>query len=83
MVNERFAPGDIDRVGARFREKGRMMPEDVQFVASWLEPSGDRCFQVMEAPSAEALEGWAMHWRDLTELEIVQVLSSADFWRTR
>lgn len=83
MVIETFREGGIDAVGARFRERGRMMPPGVEYVASWLEPDGSRCFQLMSAPDRAALDGWTRHWEDLVEFEIVLVLSSADFWASR
>ncbi|HXZ27080.1 MAG TPA: DUF3303 family protein [Terriglobales bacterium] len=83
MVIERFTPENLKRVGERFQAKGRMMLEDVLYHASWLEPDGSRCFQVMEAPSRERLEAWADRWNDLMEVEILPVLTSADFWARR
>ena len=82
MVIEHFK-GGADAVGERFREKGRMMPSDVVYVSSWLEESGDRCWQLMEAPSLEAFEGWTRNWDDLMDFEIVPVLTSAEFWERR
>ena len=83
MVIERFKDGNPRRIGERFREHGRMMPDDVRYVASWIETSGDRCFQLMEAPSIEALVPWTSRWDDLMDFEIVPVLPSADFWASR
>jgi hypothetical protein len=80
MVVERFRPGSLDAVRTRFREKGRMLPDGVTYHASWLEPSGARCFQVMEAPGADDLNAWIDRWSDLVEFEIVPVVSSAEFW---
>lgn len=81
MVIERIK--DIDAVGARFREKGRMMPEEVRYLASWLEPDGTRCFQLVEAPDEAAFAGWTPHWDDLMDFEIRLVLTSQDFWKGR
>lgn len=83
MVIERFGRGGIDVVGERFRAKGRMMPEGVTYIASWIVPDGSICYQLMEAPSREALAGWTCHWEDIVDFEIVEVFDSADFWRTR
>lgn len=80
MVIEHFKGGDPKPVGERFQRSGRMMPDDVAYVSSWMEESGKRCFQVMEAPDAESLGGWTRFWEDLVDFEIVPVLSSADFW---
>ena len=80
MVIERFKGGDPASVGDRFRRQGRMLPEGVTYHVSWVESTGRRCFQVMEAPDREALNAWISRWDDLVEFEIVPVLPSADFW---
>lgn len=80
MVIERFKNGDIAPVGERFRAKGRMMPDNVSYVSSWLDPAGTICFQLMEAPDADALKPWLSRWDDLMDCEIIPVLTSADFW---
>jgi hypothetical protein len=80
MVIERFKNGDAGPVGERFRRQGRMLPEGVVYHASWMDSSGDRCFQIMEAPHVESLASWISRWDDLVDFEIVPVLISADFW---
>jgi hypothetical protein len=80
MVIERFKPGCSAAIGARFRTRGRMLPEGVAYLASWVEPSGERCFQIMEAPDAALLGVWTGHWNDLVDFEIVPVLTSGDYW---
>jgi Protein of unknown function (DUF3303) len=80
MVIELFRGGDPKPVGERFRRMGRMLPEGVVYQASWVEPAGARCFQIMEAPSAQLLNTWVQRWDDLVDIEIVPVLTSADFW---
>jgi len=79
MVIERFknGPGPI---GERFQREGRMLPEQVSYHASWVESSGGRCFQLMEAPSAEHLTPWVRRWDDLVDFEIVPVVNSGEFW---
>ena len=80
MVIERFKPGTLAPVGERFRTSGRMLPPGVEYVASWMEPNGARCFQLMEAESPELMQTWAAHWDDLVEFEITPVQTSAEFW---
>ncbi len=80
MVIERFKEGDSRPVGLRFKEKGRMMPEGVTYQSSWVDATGLRCFQIMEAPDRDLLNTWVRHWEDLVEFEIVPVISSAEFW---
>jgi hypothetical protein len=83
MVIERFKKGDAGLVGERFKRSGRMLPEGVTYHASWVDATGGRCFQVMEAPDREALNAWVSRWDDLVDFEIVPVLPSADFWSQR
>jgi hypothetical protein len=78
MVIERFKPGKAADIYRRFREHGRMAPDDVKYVASWVDVEFNRCFQVMEAESEGRLKDWTKHWDDLTDFEIVPVRTSAD-----
>ncbi len=80
MVIERFKHESIKLIGERFRRDGRMLPEGVTYHASWMDSSGVRCFQLMEAPNPEALTPWIGCWDDLIDFEIVPVLTSSDFW---
>lgn len=80
MVVEKFKNGDAKPVGERFKQMGRMLPEGVAYHASWVEPGGSRCFQIMEADNAGMLDSWVSRWDDLAEFEIVPVLTSQQFW---
>jgi hypothetical protein len=79
MAVERFKRGTA-LVEERFKRDGRMLPEDVTYVASWMEMDGLRCFQLMEAPSRQALAPWMARWADLVEFEVSEVKTSAEFW---
>jgi hypothetical protein len=76
MVIERFKNRDAKAVYTRFRENGRMMPDGLNYVGSWIESNFDRCFQVMECDDERLLHEWADHWRDLMDFEFVPVLTS-------
>ena len=78
MVIERFKNRDAKAVYRRFREKGRMAPEGLAYVDSWVETNFDRCFQLMECGDARLLEELASHWRDLVEFEFVPVRPSKE-----
>ena len=71
MVVESFAPGCKDRVYERFRRKGRMLPDGLRYIDSWLEKDGNRCFQLMETDEPELFKEWTRHWSDLVSFEIV------------
>src|SRR5207302_833794 len=49
MVIENFRNGDAVAVGKRFKQSGRMLPEGVDYQASWVDSGGMRCFQIMQA----------------------------------
>lgn len=78
MVIER--PRDRDAVGTRFREHGRLMPDGLAYVASWLTPDGRTCYQVMDSPRRELLDEWIRNWSDLVDFEVHEVETSAAYW---
>jgi hypothetical protein len=73
MVIEHFLPGAKDMVYQRFREKGRMLPGGLVYIDSWLDASGDRCFQLMETDDPALFEPWVNGWKDLVRFEIVEL----------
>ena len=76
MVIEKFRDRDAKAVYRRFREQGRMMPDGLSYVGSWIEANFDRCFQLMECDDARLLQDWLLNWSDLMECEIVPVVPS-------
>jgi len=76
MVIERFKNRDAKAVYRRFREKGRMAPEGLIYLGSWVETNFERCFQLMECDDAKLLEQWASRWSDLVDFEFVPVRRS-------
>jgi len=76
MVIERFRDRDAKAVYRRFREQGRMMPEGLTYVGSWIEANFDRCFQLMECDDTRLLQDWLLSWGDLMQCEIVPVVPS-------
>ena len=73
MVIENFLPGCKDAVYERFARKGRMLPDGLKYLDSWLEDDGNRCFQLMETHDRSLCDEWIEHWKDLMNFEIVQV----------
>jgi Protein of unknown function (DUF3303) len=76
MVVERFKNRDAKPIYTRFRDEGRMMPDGLKYVGSWIETNFDRCFQVMECDDERLLQQWADRWSDLVDFEFVPVLTS-------
>jgi len=78
MVIERYKDQDAVAVYQRAKDKGRMLPDGLRYVDSWVEPNFDRCFQLMECADPRLFQEWILHWRDLVEFEIVPVVPSRD-----
>ena len=78
MVIERFRNRDPVPVYRRFRERGRLMPEGLQYLTSWITEDLSRCYQVMECADRGMLDEWMAHWSDLMDFEVLPVRSSAE-----
>jgi hypothetical protein len=78
MVVERFRDGQAKEIYRRFQEKGRMMPEGLKYVDSWVEVNFDRCFQLMECNDLRLFQEWVLQWQDLGEFEIIPVVPSKE-----
>jgi hypothetical protein len=78
MVIEQFRGGDAVPVYRRFRAQGRLAPEGLRYVASWVTEDFRRCFQVMECDDPRLLDEWMARWEDLVEFEVLAVMPSAD-----
>jgi hypothetical protein len=74
MVIETFRDQDAKSVYRRFRDKGRLTPDGLTFVGSWVSADLGRCFQIMEAADVTHLQRWVAEWSDLVEFEIVPVV---------
>jgi len=81
MVIERFKNRDL--LAQRFERNGRMLPEGVNYQASWVVSDGSRCFQIMEAPDRETLMPWVRCWDDIVDFEVIPVVTSQQYWASR
>jgi len=78
LVVEHFAGGDPVPVYRRFGERGRLAPEGLEYVASWVTQDLTTCYQVMRCDDRALLEEWMSRWRDIVRFEVVEVMTSAD-----
>lgn len=76
MIIERFHKGKIKTLYDRFDKKGRLMPEEVQYINSWIDEKVETCYQVMESPSIDLLYEWIDNWKDICDFEVIPVISS-------
>ncbi|MEV4514036.1 DUF3303 family protein [Dactylosporangium sp. NPDC049525] len=77
MVVERFKDGQPRPVYERAAADGRMMPDGLRYVDSWVEANFARCFQLMECDDLTLLMTWIARWSDLVDFEVVPVVPSA------
>jgi hypothetical protein len=76
MVVEQFK--DAPAIYERLREKGRMMPDGLKYVSSWIDHDFKTCWQLMETDNPALFERWTENWQDLMEFEIVPIRTSAE-----
>ena len=76
MVIERFK--DVPAIYQRLREKGRMMPEGLEYVSSWIDVDMKTCWQLMRAENESLLRAWTDNWKDLMDFEVVSVRTSSE-----
>ncbi len=78
MVVERYKPGAAPRIYRRARERGRQLPEGLEYVDSWVDLDFARCFQLMRTANPSLFEQWIAAWSDLADFEIIPVRTSAE-----
>jgi hypothetical protein len=78
MIVEHFRNGDPAPVYRRFRERGRMAPDGLTYVSSWVDQDLSRCYQVMETADRRLLDQWMESWSDLVEFEVHPVITSKE-----
>ncbi len=78
MVIERFKGAGAVEVYRRAKEQGRMLPDGLEYVSSWVDPDFTVCFQLMKTEDETMFEQWTNHWSDLVGFEIIPVRTSAE-----
>ena len=78
MVIERFLHNDMVPVYERVRDGGRLLPDGLRYIDSWVEPNFARCFQLMECDDPRLLQQWVLQWRGAgVTFEFIPVVPSA------
>ena len=76
MTIEHSRGGDAAAAYRRFRERGRLAPDGLTYISSWVDEKLERCFQLMETDDRRLLDGWISNWEDLVEFEVYPVITS-------
>jgi hypothetical protein len=78
MILEHYRNSDPAPVYRRFRERGRMAPEGLSYISSWITEDLSTCYQVMETSDRALLEQWMSRWSDLVDFEVHPVITSKE-----
>ena len=78
MIIEHYRNDDPKPVYARFRARGRMAPDGLKYVSSWVTEDLSTCYQVMECDDRSLLDRWTGNWSDLVDFEVIPVVTSAE-----
>src|ERR1700687_1236895 len=78
MVIEHFKNDDPVPVYRRFRDRGRLAPDGLQYISSWVDEKLERCFQIMETDDRQLLDQWITNWSDIVEFEVFEIMSSKE-----
>jgi hypothetical protein len=77
VIVENFR-GDPVPVYRRFRDQGRLAPDGLRYVNSWVTHDLQRCYQVMECDDPRLLQQWMDLWSDIADFEVIPVITSAE-----
>ena len=78
MIVEHFRNQDPLPIYRRFRDHGRLAPDGLQYLSSWVDEKFERCFQLMETADPQLLDQWISHWSDIVSFEVYPVISSKE-----
>jgi hypothetical protein len=78
IVVERFKPDAAVEIYRRAEREGRLLPDGLNYIASWVDPEFRICFQLMQTENEGLFLQWTSRWNDLVDFEIVPVRTSAE-----
>ena len=78
MIVEHFRDGNPRPIYQRFREKGRLAPDGLEYVSSWVDGKLERCFQLMECDDPALIDQWMSNWDDIVSFEVYPVMTSPE-----
>ena len=78
MIVETFRGGDLVPVYRRFRDRGRLAPDGLKYVSSWVTADLSRCYQIMECADARLLDEWIASWSDIVDFQVSEIISSEE-----
>jgi hypothetical protein len=78
MVVEVFKDNCAMEVYKRAIENGRMLPDGLTYIDSWVETNFSKCYQLMETHDVSLFKKWTAHWQDLIDFDIIPIITSKE-----
>ena len=78
VIVERFHNGDPVPIYRRFRDRGRLVPGGLKYIASWVSQDLTQCYQVMECDNRQLIDEWLARWSDICDFEVIPAMTSAE-----
>ena len=73
MVVERFRDGCFAAAYERFENEGRLLPDGLKYLNSWVNSENQVCFQLMETDDPDLFDVWFQRWEDLVEFDLFEI----------
>ena len=78
MIVEHFKGKNAVPIYRRFRDKGRLVPEGLNYVSSWVDTNFQKCFQLIETDDEKLIKEWIANWEDIIDFEVISVRTSKE-----
>ncbi|MGL4496393.1 MAG: DUF3303 domain-containing protein [Beijerinckiaceae bacterium] len=76
MVIEHLDQARIKDIYRKFAELGRLLPDGLTYIDSWVQADFSRVFLVMECDDITKLQEWVIIWGEFARFEIVPLAAS-------
>jgi len=73
MVVERYKTGCFDKIYERHDACGRMLPDGLYYLNSWVNKERNICFQLMESDDVALFNQWFTKWNDLVDFDLYPI----------
>jgi len=73
MVVEKFKPNCFEENNSLWNKKGRMFPEGLYYLNSWVNKEQNICFQLMETNDPKLFETWIENWKEFTDFDVFSI----------
>jgi Domain of unknown function (DUF3303) len=73
MVIEYYKIGCFEAIDERHNQQGRLLPEGLHYLDSWVSKGKNVCFQMMETDNVALFPEWFTRWDDLIAFEVYPI----------